>query len=234
MDKNFRNFFIRYNYNDEKGFTCQIPTSEKNVHLSIAFNNKSKEFNIHFTDDNIKKSGAKRYNFILVMSAFRFFLLINRFEKLYDFNHLKVIRESKTSLGKLKKNGFMIFHLPVSVLETKLLHISQQGKKIRFRKNSDLNALADGFHPVTNIHSYNTTIFQAYKWKGEHLSFQGIIFKPNISGKLYFVPKKKYNRFLKQSAIAFYNYINKYPTPETLEFRKIAFDNLKHPYQISK
>lgn len=230
MDKTFRNFFVRYNYNDEKGFVCNIPTLKEKVHLTIGFDKLRKEFNIHFTDDNIHEKGQKRRSYILTMSAFRFFLFSKRFEKYQNYNHLKLIKESKINLGKLKKNGFMIFHLPDSILETKLLHITRKGKEIRFRKNIDLDALADGFHPVTDINLYNSTFFQAYKWKDEHLSFQGIIFKPKVSDKLYFVPKKKYNRFLKQNAIDCYNYINEYPTFETLEFCKIAYNNLKHPY----
>ncbi|WP_143036885.1 hypothetical protein [Aequorivita viscosa] len=124
----------------------------------------------------------------------------------------------------------MFFHVPDSIVESKLLHLKGRGKRIKIRENVDLNAMADGFLPITEIHSCTDSFFQAYKWKGEHLSFQGIIFKTNSSRKLYFVPKKKYNRFLKHSAIVVYNYLNKYPTPETLEFRKIAFENLKHPY----
>lgn len=230
MDNSLRELFVRFNYNEETGFICNVPSFKTNVHMSIGFDNKRKEFNIHFTDDNIKEVDAKRRIFILVMSAFRFFLLLNRFNSLYEFRHLKMIRNSEINLGKLKKHGIMFFHLPDSIVESKLLHLTNKGKKIGIRKNVDLNAMTDGFLPITEIYSYTDTFFQAYKWKGEHLSFQGIIFKANSSGKLYFVPKKKYNRFLKHSAIEVYNYLNKYPTPETLEFQKIAFDNLKHPY----
>lgn len=230
MNNSFKGCYARYNYSEEKGIICNLPTFKENIHLTIGFNNKRKEFNIHFTDDNIKEVGAKRRIFILVMSAFRFFLLLNRFNSLYEFRHLKMISDSEINLGKLKKHGIMFFHLPDSIVESKLLHLTNKGKKIGIRNNVDLNAMTDGFLPITEIYSYTNTFFQAYKWKGEHLSFQGIIFKVSSSNKLYFVPKKKYNRFLKHSAIDIYNYLNKYPTPETLEFRKIAFNNLKHPY----
>jgi hypothetical protein len=230
MKNSFKGCYARYNYTGEKGVICNLPAFKKGIHLTIGFNNERKEFNIHFTDDNIKEVGSIRRKFILVMSSFRFFLLINRFEKLYNFRHLKMISDSEINLGKLKRQGIMFFHLPDSIVESKLLHLTKKGRKISIRDNVDLNAMADGFLPITEIHSCTDTFFQAYKWKGEHLSFQGIIFKANSSGKLYFVPKKKYNRLLKQNAIDIYNYLNKYPTPETLEFRKIAFNNLKHPY----
>lgn len=230
MKNTFKGCYARFNYTEEKGVICNLPTFKENIHLTIGFDNKRKEFNIHFTDDNVKEAGAKKREFILVMSSFRFFLLLNRFNTLYEFRHLKMIRDSEINLGKLKKHGIMFFHLPDSIVESELLHLTKKGKKIKVRDNLDLNALADGFLPITEIHSCTDFFFQAYKWKGEHLSFQGIIFKASSSNKLYFVPKKKYNRFLKHSAIEVYNYLNKYPTPETLEFRNIAFDNLKHPY----
>ncbi len=230
MKISFKGCYARYNYTEEKGVICNLPTFEKNIHLTIGYSNRRKEFNLHFTDDNIKEVGSIRRKFILVMSSFRFFLLINRFEKLYNFRHLKMISDSEINLGKLKRQGIMFFHLPDSIVESKLLHLTKKGKKIGIRDNVDLNAMADGFQPIAEILGYTDTFFQAYKWKGEHLSFQGIIFKTNSSNKLYFVPKKKYKRFLKESVIDIYNYLNKYPTPETLEFRKNAFNNLKHPY----
>jgi hypothetical protein len=230
MKNSLRELYVRFNYNEETGFICNVPSFNANVHMSIGFDNKRKEFNIHFTDDNIKEEGKERRTFILIMSAFRFFLMVKRLVILHNCIHLEFIKKSKINPGKLKKNGFMIFHLPDSILETKLLHITRQGKHVKIRKNIDFTVLVDGFQSVTNIFLYSNKSFQAYKWKGEHLSFQGIIFKSNISEKLYFVPKKKYNKFLNQGAIDFYNYINRYPTPETLEFRKIAFNNLKHPY----
>lgn len=78
MDNSLRELYIRYNYNEEKGFIVNIPSFKENIHLSIGFDNKRKEFNIHFTDDNIHEEGAKRKKFILVMSAFRFFLFLNK------------------------------------------------------------------------------------------------------------------------------------------------------------
>lgn len=230
MKNSFKGCYARYNYTEEKGVICNLPTFKENIHLTIGFDNKRKEFNIHFTDENVREDGAKKREFILVMSSFRFFLLLYRFYSPYEFRYLKMIRNSEINLGKLKKHGIMFFHLPDSIVESKLLHLKGRGKRMKIRENVDLNAMADGFLPITEIHSCTDSFFQAYKWKGEHLSFQGIIFKANSSGKLYLVPKKKYNRFLKHSAIYIYNYLNKYPTPETLKFREIAFDNLKHPY----
>lgn len=230
MKNTFKGCYARFNYTEEKGVICNLPTFKENIHLTISFDNKRKEFNIHFTDDDIKEVGAKRRKFILVLSTFRFFLLVNRFYRLYELRHIKMISDSEINLGKLKKHDIMFFHLPDSIAESKLLHLTKKGRKISIRDNVDLNAMVHGFLPITEIHSCTDSFFQAYKWKGEHLSFQGIIFKANSSGKLYFVTKKKYNRLLKQNAIDIYNYLNKYPTPETLEFRKIAFNNLKHPY----
>ncbi len=106
-----------------------------------------------------------------------------------------MIRDSEINLGKLKKHGFMFFHLPDSIVESKLLHLKGRGKRIKIRESVDLNAMADGFLPITEIHSCTDSFFQAYKWKGEYLSFQGIIFKTNSSGRLYFVPKKNTTDF---------------------------------------
>lgn len=74
MIDELKELYLSFNYTDEKGFIFNAPTSKKGEHISIGFDNKRKEFNIHFTDDSINESGAKRRNYIFAMSAFRFFL----------------------------------------------------------------------------------------------------------------------------------------------------------------
>ncbi|NCP60031.1 MAG: hypothetical protein GW839_06995 [Flavobacteriales bacterium] len=230
MNETLRKLYAYFNYNEEKGFICTVPTFKENVHLSIGFDNIRKEFNVHFTDDNIKEVGAIRKDYILVMSAFRFLLFINRFVAFYNFNNRILLKSSKTNLGKLKKHDFMIFSLDDESVGNKLLDIKSNGKRWKFRKNIDSELFADGFHPVSQIHDIKGSFFQAYKWKGEHLSYQGIIFQSNSNKSLYYIPKKKYNRFIKLNAIGIYNYINNYPTESTLKFRQLMFEKLKHPY----
>ena len=52
---------------------------------------------------------------------------------------------------------------------------------------------------------------------------------PNVVSKIK-KTIRKFNRFAKNMAIAMYNYLNAYPTEETLPFRQLMFERLKHPY----
>jgi hypothetical protein len=79
MIEDLKELYIRFNYSEEKGFIFNAPTLKKGEHISIGFDNKRKQFNVHFTDDNLNQSGAKRRNFIFVISAFRFFSVFKTF-----------------------------------------------------------------------------------------------------------------------------------------------------------
>ncbi|WP_418603579.1 hypothetical protein [Hwangdonia sp.] len=101
-------FYLRFNYSDEKGFILNVPSLTKGEHLSIGFDNKKRQFNVHFTDDTINEAGAKRRNYIFTLSAFRFFLFLKRFELLYSQSMINLLLTSKINLGKLKKHKLII------------------------------------------------------------------------------------------------------------------------------
>lgn len=232
MDDIFRNLFSYFNYSKEKGFIWTIPTLKKGEHLSIGLDNKRKEFNVHFTDDTIKGQGIHRRNFILTMSSFRFFLLIKRFEVVYQYSLLNLILKSKINPGKLKKHGIILSPLDLSdEHRDNLVKISKRGHKWKFQKDIDHDFLFSSFISNSEIHSCKSNTYQAYKFKGEHLSLQGFVLRLEIlKNGLYFIPIKKYNRFQKDIAIYIYNYLNRYPTNETLTFREMMYEKLKSPF----
>ena len=123
MIDDLKKLFLRFNYTDEKGFILNVPSLNKVEHLSLGFDNERKAFNIHFTNDNINEPGAKRREFIFVMSAFRFFLFLNRFEVFYKQSIVNLILSSKTNLGKLKKHKLIVNTFVTSEeAEDKLIH----------------------------------------------------------------------------------------------------------------
>ncbi|GFZ76240.1 hypothetical protein GCM10011531_01440 [Aquaticitalea lipolytica] len=231
MIEDLKKLFLRFNYSDENGFILNAPTLNKGEHLSIGFDNKRKEFNIHLTDDNINVPGAKRRNFIFTMSAFRFFLFLNRFDTFYKHSIVDLILSSKTNLGKLKKNKFIVNTFVTSdEAEDKLIHKRKNGRHWKFRENFDLDLIVDNFKHIDEVDLSNNSFYLAYKLKNNNLALQGILYKfENLNG-LYFIPIKKYNRFTKHMAIAMYNYFNAYPTEETLPLRQLMYERLKHPY----
>ena len=107
MDE-LRKLYLRFNYTDEKGFIFNAPTLKEGEHISIGFDNKKRQFNVHFTDDTINELGAKRRNYIFTISAFRFFLFLKRFDIFYNQSIINLLFMSKTNLGKLKKNKIII------------------------------------------------------------------------------------------------------------------------------
>lgn len=108
MMEELKHLYMRFNYSDDKGFIVTVSTGKPKEHLSIGFNNDRKEFNVHFTDDSIVEKGALRCNFIFTLSAFRFYLLLQRFEQIFLRSFLNLIFNSKTNLGKLKRMDFYI------------------------------------------------------------------------------------------------------------------------------
>ncbi|WP_339610292.1 hypothetical protein [uncultured Planktosalinus sp.] len=231
MIDDLKKLYLRFNYTDENGFIFNAPTLKEGEHLSIGFDNKRKEFNIHFTNDNINESGAKRRDFIFVISAFRFFLFLKRFDAFYNQSILNLIIESKTNLGKLKKHKFILNTITTSEeAEDKLIHKKKNGRYWKFRKNLDLDFIAENFKYIDEVALSNNSFYLAYKLKNNNLALQGILYKFEHLNGLYFVPIKKYNRFTKHMAIAMYNYFNTYPTEETLPFRQLMYERLKHPY----
>ncbi|SFN81035.1 hypothetical protein SAMN04487989_104149 [Bizionia echini] len=231
MIDDLKKLYLRFNYTDENGFIFNAPILKEGEHLSIGFDNKRKEFNIHFTNDNINESGAKRRDFIFVISAFRFFLFLKRFDAFYNQSILNLIIESKTNLGKLKKHKFILNTITTSEeAEDKLIHKKKNGRYWKFRKNLDLDFIAENFKYIDEVALSNNSFYLAYKLKNNNLALQGILYKFEHLNSLYFIPIKKYNRFTKHMAIAMYNYFNAYPTEETLPFRQLMYERLKHPY----
>ena len=231
MIDDLKKLYLRFNYTDENGFIFNAPTLKEGEHLSIGFDNKRKEFNIHFTNDTINEPGAKRRDFIFVISAFRFFLFLKRFDVFYNQSILNLIIASKTNLGKLKKYKFILNTITTSEeVEDKLIHKKKNGRYWKFRKNLDLDLIAENFKYIDEVDLSNNSFYLAYKLKNNNLVLQGILYKFKHLNGLYFIPIKKYNRFTKHMAIAMYNYFNAYPTEETLPFRQLMYERLKHPY----
>ena len=231
MIDDLKKLYLRFNYTDGNGFIFNAPTLKEGEHLSIGFDNKRKEFNIHFTNDTINEPGAKRRDFIFVISAFRFFLFLKRFDAFYNQSILNLIIESKTNLGKLKKHKFILNTITTSEeVEDKLIHKKKNGRYWKFRKNLDLDLIAENFKYIDEVDLSNNSFYLAYKLKSNNLALQGILYKFEHLNGLYFIPIKKYNRFTKHMAIAMYNYFNAYPTEETLPFRQLMYERLKHPY----
>jgi len=231
MIDELKKLYLRFNYTDKKGFIFNAPTFKNGEHISIGLDNKRKEFNVHFTDDNIKESGAKRRNFIFTISSFRFFLFLKRFELFYSQSILNLIFTSKTNLGKLNKHKFIInTFIGSDEAEDKLIHKKKNGKYWRFRENFDIDNILENYKYIEESDLSGNSFHYVYKFKNNHLLVQGIIFNFEKLNGVYFIPIKKWNRFIKNMAIAMYNNFNSYPTEETLPFRQIMYERLKHPY----
>lgn len=230
MDE-LRKLYLRFNYTDEKGFIFNAPTLKEGEHISIGFDNKKRQFNVHFTDDTINELGAKRRNYIFTISAFRFFLFLKRFDIFYNQSIINLLFMSKTNLGKLKKNKIIINTFMTSnKAEDKLIQKKKNGKYWKFREDFDFDNILENYKYIEESDLSNNSFHYAYKFKNNNLSLQGIIYKfENLNG-IFFIPIKKWNRFMKHMVIAMYNYFNTYPTEQTLPFRQLMYERLKHPY----
>lgn len=223
--------FIRFNYNNEKGFILNLPSLKKNEHLTCGFDNKRKEVNIHFTNENINELGAKRREFIFVMSSFRFFLFVNRFKSIFIQNFFNLTLSSKTNFGKLKKHKFIINSLALSEeAEDKLVHKKKNGKYWKLKNNFDSNLVMENFKYIEKTDLNSDNVLVVYKFNKSHLSIQGFVFKLDDLKGLYFIPIKKFNRFAKFITITIYNYLNAYPEENTLPIRQLMYERLKHIY----
>lgn len=231
MIDELKKLYLLFNYTDENGFIFSAPTSKKGEHISIGFDNKRKEFNVHFTDDTIKEFGTKRRNFIFTMSAFRFFLFLNRFELFCNKSIINLVFTSKTNLGKLKKHKFIInTFIDSDKAGDKLIQKKKNGKYWKFRKYFDLDNILENYKYVEETDFSGNSFHLAYKFKNNQLLVQGIIFYFEKLNGIYFVPIKKWNRFMRNMAVAMYNYFNDYPTEETLPLRQFMYERLKHPF----
>ena len=231
MINDLKKLFLRFNYTDERGFILNVPSLKNGEHLTLGFDNKRKEFNIHFTDDNINEPGAKRREFIFVMSAFRFFLFLKRFEVFYNQSIINLVLSSKVNLGKLKKHKLIVNTFVTSEgAEDKLIHKRKNGKHWKFRENFDWGLIANNFKYLEESDLNSDKVLMAYKYNKGHLSHQGFIFNFEHLKGVYFIQIKRFNRFAKNMAIAMYYYLNTYPTEETLQFRQLMYERLKHPY----
>jgi len=235
MIDELKKLYLRFNYTDKKGFIFNAPTLKDGEHLSIGFDNKRKEFNVHFTDDTINEPDAKRRNFIFVISAFRFFLFLRRFEVLYNQAMVNLFLNSKTNIGKLKRHKFIInTFINSDEAENKLIHKRKNGKHWKFRENFDLDYILENYKYIEESDITNNNFQFVYKFKNNHLSLQGIAYKIENFIGIYFIPIKKWNRVMRYMTISMYNYLNTYPTKETLPFRQLMYERLKHPYLNSK
>lgn len=231
MIDDLKKLFLRFNYTDEKGFILNVPSLNNGEHLTLGFDNKRKEFNIHFTNEKINEPGAKRREFIFAMSAFRFFLFLKRFEVFYNQSIVNLILSSKTNLGKLKKHKLIVNTFVTSEeVEDKLIHKRKNGKHWKLRENFDWNLIANNFKYLEKSDLNSDKVLIAYRFNKGHLTLQGFIYNFEHLKGVYFIPIRKYNRFAKYMAIAMYKYLNAYPTEETLPFRQLMFERLKHPY----
>ncbi len=230
-----KELYIRFNYSDENGFIFNAPTSKKGEHLSIGFDIKRKEFNIHFTDDTINETGAKRRTFIFTISAFRFFLFLKRFKLFYNQSLSNLVFTSKINIGKLKKHKFIInTFISSDEAEDMLIHKKKNGKYWKFRENFDIDNILEGIKYIEESDLTGNSSQFAYKFKNNKLLLQGIVFNFEKLNGIYFIPIKKWNGFMRHMAIAIYNHFNTYPTEETLPFRQLMCDRLKHPYLEDK
>jgi len=231
VNKRIQNLYIRFNYTEEKGFICNLPTLEEGIHLTIGFCNKRKEFNIHFTNDNIKESGKDRRDFILTISSFRFFLFSKRFEPFLINKFINLLQSSKINIGRLKKHKLIVNTMITNeYTENHILRKTKKGKRWRFNKNFKPEKLIDGLEYIESKDQFKNEINVVSKLSNGYIRTQGFVFKISEHSSLYFVPMKKMNRFIRYMAISIYNYLNTYPTKENEKIRKMMYERLKHPY----
>jgi hypothetical protein len=162
---------------------------------------------------------------------FVFSCFLKRFEVLYNQSIVNLILSSKTNLGKLKKHKLIVNTFVTSnEAEDKLIHKRKNGKHWKFRENFDWNLISYNFKYLEKSDLNSDIVLIAYRFNKGHLRLQGFIYKFEHLKSIYFIPIGKYNRFARYMAIAMYNYLNTYPTEETLPFRQLMFERLKHPY----
>ncbi|WP_152537352.1 hypothetical protein [Aquimarina pacifica] len=101
---------------------------------------------------------------------------------------------------------------------------------MKIREDFDIDNILKNYKYIEESDLSGDSFHYAYKFKNNHLSLQGIIFDFEKLNGVYFIPIKKWNRFMKCWAIAIYNHFNCYPTKKTLPFRQIMYERLKHPY----
>lgn len=229
MFEEFKSLFIWMSNSEEKGFLFTVPTFEEGIHLSIGFDQKRKEFNIHFTNDNINEPGAKRRDFILVIPSFRFFLMMYRFTDFMKVNLLNLILRNRSNLGKLKKYNFILMPLENENIEqTDIFKITKNGRKWKPRTDINPSIFTDNLKYAADFKTLQKSGYIAYKLKGSHLSMQGIIFNFPEFQRMFFVPIKQYNKQGRQLLVSIYNYLNYYPTKENLPFRELLYKRLSN------
>jgi hypothetical protein len=230
MFEDLKSLYIWISSSQDKGFIVTVPTFDQGIHLTIGFDNRRKEFNIHLTNDNIKDPGAKRRDFLLVLPSFRFFLMMFRLTEFLQSNLLYLIFSNRSNLGKMKKHNFIL--IPVeneNIQQDDIFKITKKGRKCKPKMNVDPSLFLDNLKYATEYEKLPKSSYIAYKMKGSHLSMQGIIFNFPKMHRMYFVPIKQYNRNSRNFLITFYNYLNYYPTKENLPFRKFLYKRLANP-----
>lgn len=190
MVDDLKKLYMRFGSSLEKGLIINLPSLNDDEHLSIGYDKKRNEVNIHFTDEKITTLGSKRRNYIFVISPFRFFLFLRRFNVFYTHSFINLMMSAKTNLGKLKKHRLIINTFGDSEgIEQKLLHKRKKGKHWKIRKDFDFNSISVNFKRIDDVVLQDNSFYMAFKLKNGNLIKQGVIFRIDDIGGLFFIPQ---------------------------------------------
>lgn len=229
MLEGLKSLFIWMSNNNEKGFIFTVPTFDKGIHLSIGFDKKRNEFNIHYTNDNIKETGKDRRKNLLVIPSFRFFLMLYRLEKIINIIIADLVFKNRCNLGKIKKHNFILMPLEhENIKQRDIFKITKNGRKWKTKQDLEPSSYLEYSKEVSSIEKLTESSYIAFKYKGSHLSVQGFILNFPEFQRIFFIPKKQFNKHNRRLIRIIYNYLNHYPTKENLAFRELLYNRLSN------
>ncbi|HET8838706.1 MAG TPA: hypothetical protein VFM82_06895 [Flavobacteriaceae bacterium] len=226
MKNKIPSFFVRTNIS-EKGFIVNLPSLNLNEHLTIGFDKKRNNFNIHFTKDASLPKHEKRHNFILVLSSFRFLLLLKRLETFQNSLIPAFLQKIKANPFDFSDKSYCFMRELTEKEQKTLLTFKKKRSYFKLKKMPGPEFI-DFFMDHSEISQYKNGFFTVFYLKNDQLQHKGFLFKFEKFTDFYFVTPVMLEELGLRLLIYLYNYLNTYPDLNTLKFRKILYNRLNN------
>jgi hypothetical protein len=228
------NFFIWFG-DKPKSNKITIGIGEGNIHYTILFNEYKKVLDIHKTIE--LPNGEKKYTPLFKMGFFTLMRLLVLFKK----NQMRLIRthwlSKRINLGKLKKRNLILFPMGNDEGQAAIFFDLKRKKKMKLRNEIDTNEFLSLYKYPEEIENYAGKAFWAYSVKGGNLKLEGIINQPSWDKRtqsFFFISKKAFSLFRKQSNIIAFNILNKLNFENKAEIMPQFSKRLREMYSLKK
>ena len=181
-----------------------VGDGENNCHYTLVYVTSTRILSFHKT----LELDGKKYETLFEISGYSLLRILVPWKKVLLYSLNKYWLSNTINLGKLKHLNMILFPLDFKEDEKKILvEITKGGKKIKMKKEIDIDAFSEVFKSPDEIIEESESAFWVYSTKRGSIKRKGMIMRQHgnkSSRKFYFISNKNFHAFNKFNSIMLY------------------------------